>query len=124
MLDFDHPNVLGLLGVCFDTDNGLPLIVLPYMANGDLKAYLQIQRRGTPRGSIPDVSLKERERGEGRREGGREREGKRGEGEGGRREREVKRGEGGREGEREGKRERGGGGGGGGRERGEEPGLL
>ena len=43
MLDFDHPNVLKLLGVCFD--NQLPLIILPYMANGDLKNYL-ITARG------------------------------------------------------------------------------
>lgn len=40
MLGFDHPNVLKLLGVCFDTDDHLPLIVLPYMANGDLRSYL------------------------------------------------------------------------------------
>ena len=57
MIDFDHPNVLGLLGVCFDTDNGLPLIVLPFMSNGDLKTYLQIKRHGTPRGSIPEVCV-------------------------------------------------------------------
>ena len=40
MLGFDHPNVLKLLGVCFDTDDHLPLIVLPFMANGDLRSYL------------------------------------------------------------------------------------
>ena len=40
MLGFDHPNVLRLLGVCFDTDNNMPLIVLPFMANGDLRSYL------------------------------------------------------------------------------------
>ena len=46
MLGFDHPNVLKLLGVCFDTDDHLPLIVLPYMANGDLRSYL-MSKRGT-----------------------------------------------------------------------------
>ena len=40
MLDFQHPNVISLLGVCFDTEDNLPLIVLPLMANGDLKSYL------------------------------------------------------------------------------------
>ena len=45
MLDFDHPNVLKLLGVCFDARDDLPLIVLPYMANGDLKTYL-VNKRG------------------------------------------------------------------------------
>ena len=36
----DHPNVLSVLGVSLDTDHegGLPFIVLPFMANGDLKA--------------------------------------------------------------------------------------
>ena len=45
MLDFDHPNVMNLLGVCFDTDDHLPVIILPYMANGDLKSFL-ISKRG------------------------------------------------------------------------------
>jgi AXL receptor tyrosine kinase len=45
MLDFDHPNVIKLLGVCFDTDDQLPVIILPYMANGDLKSFL-IDKRG------------------------------------------------------------------------------
>ena len=48
MLDFDHPNVLKLLGVCFDTE---PLIIIPYMANGDLKNFL-ISCRGE---NDPDV---------------------------------------------------------------------
>jgi serine/threonine protein kinase len=47
MLDFDHPNVLKLLGVCFDTDDQLPVIILPYMANGDLKSFLRNQRNQT-----------------------------------------------------------------------------
>ena len=45
MLDFDHPNILKLLGVCFDTNDQLPVIILPYMANGDLKSFL-ISKRG------------------------------------------------------------------------------
>ena len=45
MLDFNHPNVLTLLGVCFDTEHQLPLIILPYMANGDLKSYLRSERK-------------------------------------------------------------------------------
>ena len=40
MKTFDHPNVLGLLGLTFDND-GNPLVVLPFMANGDLKTFLQ-----------------------------------------------------------------------------------
>ena len=45
MLDFDHPNVLKLLGVCLDAHDDLPLIVLPFMANGDLKTFL-VNKRG------------------------------------------------------------------------------
>ena len=44
MKNFDHPNVLGLLGLTFDPE-GQPLIVLPFMANGDLKSYLVKQRQ-------------------------------------------------------------------------------
>ena len=44
MLDFDHPNVMRLVGVCFDSEDGLPLIILPYMANGDLKTFLRLKR--------------------------------------------------------------------------------
>ena len=57
MLDFDHPNVLKLLGVCFDTEDHLPLIVLPFMANGDLKSFL-IRKRGDEDANVlPEVSL-------------------------------------------------------------------
>ena len=52
MLDFDHPNVLQLLGVCFDTPDHLPLIVLPYMANGDLRSFLKNKRQQSTNNSI------------------------------------------------------------------------
>ena len=45
MKEFDHPNVLNVLGVGFDGDNGLPFIVLPFMVNGDLKTYLKSKRK-------------------------------------------------------------------------------
>ena len=36
-----HPNVLGLIGVCVDHQEIIgPLIVSPFMTNGDLKSYL------------------------------------------------------------------------------------
>jgi serine/threonine protein kinase len=44
MKDFNHPNVLGLLGVVFDTPDGVPYLVLPYMDNGSLKNYLKSSR--------------------------------------------------------------------------------
>ncbi len=39
MKNFDHPNVLGLLGLTFDP-YGSPIVVLPYMKNGDLRSLL------------------------------------------------------------------------------------
>ena len=47
MLKFDHPNVLKLKGVCFNTENGLPVIVLPLMVNGDLKSFLVSKRNNS-----------------------------------------------------------------------------
>ena len=44
MKDFDHPNVLSLTGVCYDTPEGAPYIILPFMANGNLKDYLKRKR--------------------------------------------------------------------------------
>ena len=44
MKDFNHPNVLGLTGVCFDTPDGYPYLILPFMVNGSLKEYLKKQR--------------------------------------------------------------------------------
>ncbi len=44
MVDFNHPNILCLLGVCFKTEDNLPAIVLPYMANRDLRTFLLAKR--------------------------------------------------------------------------------
>lgn len=40
MKDFQHENVLGLVGVCIDAD-GSPMVLLPLMPNGDLRTYVQ-----------------------------------------------------------------------------------
>ena len=47
MKSFDHPNVLDVIGVGFDTEsgNGFPFMVLPFMANGDLKTFLKSKRQ-------------------------------------------------------------------------------
>lgn len=46
MKDFKHRNVLGLVGVSVGTEDDIavPYIILPYMANGDLKGYLKEKR--------------------------------------------------------------------------------
>ena len=56
MLHLDHPNVLKLLGVCFDTEDQLPAIVLPFMANGDLKSFLVEKRGHNEPNILPKVS--------------------------------------------------------------------
>ena len=45
MKTFDHLNVLPLLGVCVDYDDEDVLkVVMPFMANGDLKTFLKNNR--------------------------------------------------------------------------------
>ena len=45
MKAFYHPNVLPLLGVCIDYDDEDVLkIVIPFMANGDLRHFLKDSR--------------------------------------------------------------------------------
>ena len=57
MLGFDHPNVLKLLGVCFDTEDKLPIIVLPFMENGDLKSFLSGKRNRHSNEQLPEVGI-------------------------------------------------------------------
>jgi len=47
MKNFDHPNVLKVLGISLETEDGVPFILLPYMANGDLKNFLKSKRLDT-----------------------------------------------------------------------------
>lgn len=44
MIEFKHPNVLALIGVCLD--GGLaPYIIMPFMSNGSLLSYLRKFRK-------------------------------------------------------------------------------
>ena len=43
MYKFDHSNVLTLKGVCLDGGTA-PYIIMPFMANGSLLAYLKKNR--------------------------------------------------------------------------------
>ena len=43
MIDFKHKNVLTLIGVCLEDDSS-PMIVLPFMANGDLLTFIRSEK--------------------------------------------------------------------------------
>ncbi len=43
MKDFQHPNVMSLIGVCLDAGPGVS-IVMPFMVNGSLLEYLKKER--------------------------------------------------------------------------------
>lgn len=44
MKDFNHPHILRLLGMSID-ERGNPMVILPYMANGDLRSYVKDKTR-------------------------------------------------------------------------------
>ena len=59
MCDFNHPHVLGLVGICMDENNS-PYLILPYMDNGDLKHFLKLKRDSATNltdSKYPEVSL-------------------------------------------------------------------
>ena len=43
MKQFNHPNVMNLIGVCLNAGPA-PYIVMPFMANGSLLSYLRKER--------------------------------------------------------------------------------
>ena len=43
MLSFNHPNVMSLIGMCFDGD--LPVVIMPYMSKGSVLGYVKLKRR-------------------------------------------------------------------------------
>ena len=46
MKDFDHPNVLSLIGVAMNEEQ-MPMVITPYMAKGDLKHVLRDEKEVT-----------------------------------------------------------------------------
>ena len=43
---FIHPNVLSLIGVSYIKGEAIPLMILPFMHNGDVKSFVK-SKRGT-----------------------------------------------------------------------------
>ena len=39
MLNFEHPNVMSLVGVCVDGE--IPLLIMPFMSNGSILEYVR-----------------------------------------------------------------------------------
>ena len=57
MKDFHHPHVMGLVGVVFDTPDGVPYLVLPLMELGNLKHFLKSKRiEGAINNELPEAS--------------------------------------------------------------------
>lgn len=44
MKDFCHEHVLNLIGVCFNPDDGSPLVIIPFMPNGDVLTYIRDEK--------------------------------------------------------------------------------
>ncbi|KAJ8275679.1 hypothetical protein COCON_G00074310 [Conger conger] len=61
MKEFDHPNVMRLLGVCLQTveSEGFPspVVILPFMKHGDLHSYLLYSRLGDTPVFLPSQML-------------------------------------------------------------------
>jgi len=58
MKTFDHPNVLGLVGISLNTEDGTPMIAIPFMKYGDLKTFLVAKRKQTKvKNTLPEVPI-------------------------------------------------------------------
>uniref|UniRef100_A0A8C4N862 receptor protein-tyrosine kinase n=1 Tax=Eptatretus burgeri TaxID=7764 RepID=A0A8C4N862_EPTBU len=61
MKDFDHPNVICLIGVCLETSVQhrvpRPMVIIPFMQHGDLHSFLLRSRIGDNPSCIPLQSL-------------------------------------------------------------------
>ncbi|XP_041865882.1 tyrosine-protein kinase Mer [Melanotaenia boesemani] len=60
MKDFNHPNVIKLLGVCLEVGSGhfpKPMVILPFMKYGDLHSFLLRSRLGESPMFLPTQTL-------------------------------------------------------------------
>ena len=52
-----HPDIVQLIGLCLDTPDGLPMMILPLFSDGNLKIFLQKCRGFSPiLDMLPEVS--------------------------------------------------------------------
>ena len=56
MSQFDHINVLSLIGVCLDAGPA-PLIIMPFMSNGSLLSYLKKERANMTLAKSVDIEM-------------------------------------------------------------------
>ena len=42
---FTHPNVLSLIGMSYIKEEGVPLMILPFMHNSDVKSFVKSKRK-------------------------------------------------------------------------------
>ena len=57
MRDFDHPNVMSLIGVSTGVINrGVPSIIMPFMARGSLLGYLRKERDALKPAADADIT--------------------------------------------------------------------
>ena len=55
---FSHPNVLSLIGVSYIKEEALPLMILPFMHNGDVKSFVKSKRKNALEvNGFPEVKL-------------------------------------------------------------------
>ena len=54
MLSFSHPNVMPLIGLCFDGE--LPLLIMPFMSDGSVLDYVRQNKDAL---YFDDISLKQ-----------------------------------------------------------------
>ena len=52
MKHFNHAHVLTLLGVCVPNHEN-PMVILPYMANGDLRSYVKDKKKVASLHTLP-----------------------------------------------------------------------
>ena len=54
---FNHPNILNLIGVSYKEGEAVPLMILPFMHNGDVQSFVQSKRGNIDVTEYPEVLM-------------------------------------------------------------------